>query len=294
MNNPKISVITTVYNVSQYIDKTIQSVVSQTFNDWEMILVNDCTQDDSVEKIQSYNDSRLVLINNSENIGAGKSRQVGIDNAKGEFILFLDGDDWLNVDCLEKLYDTAINENADIVNCRVNTIINKELVSYKKNPLRDDNRFTTFLSNKLIRKSLFEHTNYSPLRLFEDINTLYRLLHFSKKTVKINYVGYNYNIRPNSLTTTPNQQDKWLIYQALSIMENVDFFEGIEFKYKEKYNECIVMKLYEKISRIPESHKKEYIDEIETIRVWCENKLDNLRQKIRNKISLFNIKSINN
>lgn len=76
MNNPKISVITTVYNVSEYIDKTIQSMLAQTFTDWEMVLVNDCTQDDSVEKIQKYDDSRLVLINNKENVGAGMARRV--------------------------------------------------------------------------------------------------------------------------------------------------------------------------------------------------------------------------
>ena len=271
MNNPKISVITTVYNVSEYIDKTIQSMLAQTFTDWEMVLVNDCTQDDSVEKIQKYDDSRLVLINNKENVGAGMARQIGINNAKGDFILFLDGDDWLSEECLEKLYTAAIEEDADIVNCWVEKINAHNLFTFQGINNHSKEEFTTYLGNKLIRRSLFEKTHYSPLRLFEDINTLYRLLHLSKKTIKIEYIGYNYNIRPNSLTTTPNQQHKWLIYHTLAVMENVDYFEGIDFAYKNIYNPFRVFFMYYKqIKTIPEKFVKEFIDEIETIRLWCE------------------------
>lgn len=278
MNNPKISVITTVYNVGEYIDKTIQSMISQSFKDWEMVLVNDCTKDDSVEKIKQYNDSRLVLINNVENIGAGKSRQVGIDNAKGDYILFLDGDDWLNEDCLEKLYDAAIQEGADIVNCWVEKINAHNIFTFQRINRNNKEEFTTYLGNKLIKKSLFEKTHYSPLRLFEDINTLYRLLHLSKKTVKIEYIGYNYNIRPNSLTTTPNQQHRWLVYHTLAVMENVDYFEGIDFAYKHIYNQFRVFAMYYKqIKTIPQEAQKELMDEIETIRVWCEERVNKIK-----------------
>ena len=286
MNNPKISVITTVYNVGQYIDKTIQSMLGQTFNDWEMILVNDCTQDDSVDKIKQYDDSRLVLINNSENIGAGKSRQVGIDNANGDYILFLDGDDWLNNECLEKLYTAAIQQTADIVNCHVEKINAHNVFKFSQSDKTSKEEFTTYLCNKLIKKSLFEKTHYSPLRLFEDINTLYRLLHLSNKTVKIDYVGYNYNIRPNSLTTTPNQQHRWLVYHTLAVMENVDYFEGIDFAYKHIYNQFRVFKMYnQEIKTIPQKWQEELIDEIETIRVWCEEHIEKLRNNLISKFS---------
>lgn len=277
MSNPKISVITTVYNVGQYIEKTIESMLSQSFKDWEMLLVNDCTQDDSVEKIMKYDDPRLVLINNEVNVGAGKARQVGIDNAKGEFILFLDGDDWLSEACLEKLYNTAIEKDADIVNCWVKEIDDYGLI----NPLIKADakeRFTTYLGNKLIRKSLFNLTHYSPLRLYEDINTLFRLLELTDKVVKINYVGYNYNVRPNSLTTKPYQHHKWLVYNTLAIMENVDFFEGKKIKSQMIYNVGRVFKFYYgQIVHMPERYKKELINEIETIRVWCEKHLGKIK-----------------
>ena len=280
MNNPKISVITTVYNVSQYIEKTIESMLSQSFKDWEMLLVNDCTPDDSVEKIMRYDDPRLVLINNKMNVGAGKARQVGIDNAKGDFILFLDGDDWLNEECLEKLYNAAIAEDADIVNCWVKEIDDYGLIDPRIKADKKE-RFTTYLGNKLIRTSLFNLTNYSPLRLYEDINTLFRLLELTEKVVKIDYVGYNYNVRPNSLTTTPHQQHKWLVYNTLAIMENVDFFEGKEIKSKMIYNVGRVLKFYYgQIVYMPERYKKELINEIETIKVWCEKHLGKIKQHL--------------
>ena len=280
MSNPKISVITTVYNVGQYIEKTIESMLSQSFKDWEMLLVNDCTPDDSVEKIMRYDDPRLVLINNKMNVGAGKARQVGIDNAKGDFILFLDGDDWLSEECLEKLYNAAIEKDADIVNCWVKEIDDYGLVDPRIKADKKE-RFTTYLGNKLIRTSLFNLTNYSPLRLYEDINTLFRLLELTEKVVKIDYVGYNYNVRPNSLTTTPNQQHKWLVYNTLAIMENVDFFEGKEIKSKMIYNVGRVLKFYYgQIVHMPERYKKELINEIETIKVWCEKHLGKIKQHL--------------
>lgn len=271
MNNPKISVITTVYNVASYIDKTIQSILNQTFQDWEMVFVNDCTQDDSVERILMYNDPRLVLVNNEENLGAGKSRQIGIEHAKGDFVIFLDGDDWLNEECLEKLYNAAIEQDADIVNCWMEELDEFKVAKSVVNLCKPRERFTTSLSNKLIKKTLFNKTNYSPLRLYEDINTLFRLLELSKKTVRIKYVGYVYNIRPNSLTTTKEQDYKWIIYNCLAIIENVDFFEGRPFKFRNVYNPQIVMKMYDKsICVFPDGIKKEFQNEIETIKLWCE------------------------
>lgn len=275
--NIKISVITTVYNVSEYIEKTINSVLSQTFTDWELILVNDCSEDDSLDKIKQFNDNRIKLINNEVNIGAGKSRQVGIDNAKGDYIIFLDGDDWLNEECLEQMYNAAIKEDADIVNCKVEVLNSK--LNLGKNDYQE--RFYNYLNNKLIKRNLFEKTHYSPLRIYEDINTLHRLLHWSKKNVKIDYVGYVYNIRPNSLTTSSYNAYKYAIYEALSIMENVDYFEGMEFNYRHKYNAALVIKLYHsRIKNINENLKKSMIDEIETIRLWCDDKQNKIFKKI--------------
>lgn len=91
----KVTIVTPVYNSSDFIIETIESVQSQTFSDWEMILVDDCSSDDSVNIIKSYsqNDSRITLIKLEKNAGAAVARNRAIENAKGRFIAFLDSDD---------------------------------------------------------------------------------------------------------------------------------------------------------------------------------------------------------
>lgn len=95
---PLVSVITPLYNCSKYLEQTIQSVLSQTFQNWEMIMVDDCSTDNSVEVIQSFveQDSRIRLIQLSENSGAAVARNTAIEAAQGRYIAFLDSDDlWL-------------------------------------------------------------------------------------------------------------------------------------------------------------------------------------------------------
>ena len=269
----------TAYNVGEYISKGIQSVIDQSFEDWELIVVNDCSTDNTLKVAQGFIDERIKIVNNTENVGAGMARQIGIDNAQGEFTFFLDGDDWLNPMCLEKLYEAATVQNADIVNCRVEHINDIHTPSITTDGTVRERMFT-FFPNKLIRRSLWEKTHYSPLRLYEDINTLYRLLHFSNKTIRINYAGYVYNLRPNSLTTTKDEQTylKWTVYQALSIMENVDFFEGINHKYKEMYSPKKVFELYDSIiKKAPMKDQAYFIDEIEEIRLWCETQIEKVK-----------------
>ena len=91
----KVSIITPMYNAQQYIEKTIKSVISQTYKDWEMIIVDDVSCDDSVEIVKNYmsEDNRIVLIELQDNKGPANARNIAIKNAKGKYIAFLDSDD---------------------------------------------------------------------------------------------------------------------------------------------------------------------------------------------------------
>lgn len=95
--NPVVSIIIPVHNAGKYIRYTIESVISQTYDNWELILVNDCSEDDSVSVINEYaNDQRIILINLPTNMKAAGARNIGIDSARGRYITFLDADDiWL-------------------------------------------------------------------------------------------------------------------------------------------------------------------------------------------------------
>lgn len=220
----KVSVITTVWNVEEWLDKNIQAFLNQTLKESELILVNDCSPDNSQSIIDKYKDDRIKCVINETNLGPGVSRQVGLDNSCGEYTIFVDGDDWLEPDCLETMYNEAINQNADIVSCKV---YQHNQYGLNKKKSIDEVFVTTdvynFINNKLIKRDMWDKTHYSPLRFREDINTLFRCLELSNKTIFIDYVGYNYNLRPNSLTSTANVAGKSYIYNALAAIENINF-----------------------------------------------------------------------
>lgn len=105
-----ISVITPVYNSEEYIDKTIKSVISQTYENWEMLIVDDCSIDKTSEVVKSFREPRINYIKLQENVGAARARNVALDNARGRIIAFLDADDVWKSDKLEKQLKFA-NEN---------------------------------------------------------------------------------------------------------------------------------------------------------------------------------------
>ena len=113
---PAVSIVIPVYNIGKYLEKCLDSVVAQTFPDIEIIVVNDGSTDNSPEIIAGYadKDSRIVVIDKS-NEGLAYARKSGIEAAQGEYIQHLDGDDFLEPDAIELLYNKAIEDAADMV-----------------------------------------------------------------------------------------------------------------------------------------------------------------------------------
>lgn len=114
----KVSVIVPVYNVEKYLKEAIESVLNQTYTDFELLLINDRSTDKSKEICEEYSqkDTRIVLLeNNTENHGPGPTRNIGLDNATGDFIYFMDSDDWIEENLLETCIDRMRETNADIV-----------------------------------------------------------------------------------------------------------------------------------------------------------------------------------
>lgn len=117
VENPKVSVIIPVYNVKEYIRQALNSVVNQTLEEIEIICVNDCTPDNSFEIVKEYakNDERFVLLELESNQGQGIARNRAIDIAKGDYIMFLDPDDWFELDACEKAYNQISKNQNDMV-----------------------------------------------------------------------------------------------------------------------------------------------------------------------------------
>ena len=107
-----ISVILNVFNGEKYIKKCLESIINQTYKDIEIVIVNDGSTDDTKKIIESYKDKRIKLIN-QENMGLSLSRNVGIDNSKGDYLYFVDVDDYLEKDALEYLYNLMIKYDAE-------------------------------------------------------------------------------------------------------------------------------------------------------------------------------------
>ena len=113
----KVSVIIPIYNVEEFLPKCLDSVINQTYKDLEIICVNDCSQDRCGEILKEYarNDSRIKVINREQNGGVSAARNTGLDAATGEYIYFIDSDDWIDLDYIEKMVEAAIQSNVEIV-----------------------------------------------------------------------------------------------------------------------------------------------------------------------------------
>jgi len=114
---PQISIIANFYNSEKYIKKLVSSVQAQTFADWELIAVNDCSpgRDSEILHRLAASDSRIKVIDNPENLGIARAKKVGIDASIGEYITFIDGDDWLEKDALATMYSIATEKGAEVV-----------------------------------------------------------------------------------------------------------------------------------------------------------------------------------
>lgn len=237
----KISVIIPVYNVELYLRRCLDSIINQTFKDLEIIIINDCSNDNSNEIINEYaaKDTRIVLIANEKNIGQGLSRQKGIDYAHGKYVTFVDSDDYIESEMYEELYKKAEESDYDVVGCDFTYVFNngrKVLNSIPENKLNglsykfildslissEQNKFIpNSLCNKIYKFSFIKENQIEILSerscFLEDL--LFNITFFScKPTVSwIHRSYYNYMIRTGS-TMYSYQQNFVNRYKAMHLM----------------------------------------------------------------------------
>ena len=118
MEIQKISVIIPVYNIENYLERCLESVIMQTYNNLEIICINDGSTDGSLSILEDYaiRDDRIIIIDQS-NLGLSAARNKGIESASGEYITFIDSDDWVEIDMVEQLYSLILHHNCDITLC---------------------------------------------------------------------------------------------------------------------------------------------------------------------------------
>ena len=214
----RISVIVPVYNVKKYLDKCIESILNQTYEEFELILVDDGSTDESGAICDKYQtiDSRVKAFH-IENGGVSRARNYGIQQASGQWIAFADSDDYIESDMYEKLLAVATSTDADIVACGYfNNDISmdlkyKEQVVYtSQSAIKEcitDEPGTTMCGaiwNKLFKKSIItdEVRFESHIQMAEDMLFLIQCIKKSRKIVHYPYCGYHYVMRQDSMVSS--------------------------------------------------------------------------------------------
>lgn len=214
MENYKISVIVPVYKVESYLEQCISSIIKQTYKNLEIILVNDGSPDNCGKLCDIYakKDSRIKVIH-KKNGGLSDARNVALDIATGDYIGFVDSDDWININMYEVLINEAKNEDADIVECKfksvydrnikidMNEVIEKKIFNAEeaiKQHLKGK-YFYRCVWNKIYKKELFKDIRFPYSKLAEDLYVTYKLFYKSSKLISVNFQGYYYYIRDNSI-----------------------------------------------------------------------------------------------
>lgn len=218
------SVIVPVYNVEKYLDKCLASILGQTFKDYECIIVDDGSPDNSNTIIDNYvkKDQRFKVIH-QKNMGLSAARNVGLDIAKGDYITFIDSDDYIANDYLEKFASKITSTDADIVICgfiEVYAEYIKEVSSksentdeIKKNILADV--LHAYPWNKCYKKDLFQNIRFPVNKIFEDLLTIPEVCLNAHKIVCIHEKLYYYNRQNlNSITSNLSTEKRYDVFKG--------------------------------------------------------------------------------
>ncbi|MCR2822025.1 glycosyltransferase family 2 protein [Lederbergia panacisoli] len=241
--NPIISIIVPVYNVQSYLPRCINSILDQTFSDFELLLINDGSTDNSGNICDEYSkkDSRIIVIH-KENGGVSSARNVGIDAAKGEYLAFIDSDDFIHQKMYEILYQIASNYSSDVVVCDFLKVQNENVSLHNAgynikhftniqalNELYTNNyknaQKWVFLWNKLYKRNLFNDVKFPDGKIYEDELVAHKILYSCQILTYIDMPFYYYLQRSGSYIGSKFSRKKFDRIYAL--IDRVNYFKMI-------------------------------------------------------------------
>ena len=238
---PKISIIIPVYNAENYLEECLLTISQQTFNDFEILAINDGSTDRSLEILKKYQakEPRLQVIS-QENKGVSAARNLGLDNAKGEYIAFVDADDWLHPETLEKYIEIAKYEHRDILISQFLTKKSKEkqtewtIENYDRKEI-EQKIFPKFIEsdvynsvcNKLYKTELIKTANaHFPMgvRIAEDAQFNHQVFSLAQKIAETPFKTYFYREVQGSATRNVVRNDYWQSNLAIYQYEYQKYF----------------------------------------------------------------------
>lgn len=306
MNNEMVTIIIPMYNAEKYIEECIQSIVNQTYENIEILIIDDASTDKSLNVAKKYEDKdeRITVISLKENKGAANSRKEGTRRANGNYVMFIDADDWIDRDAIEKCMELIKKYNCDIIRFG----IVKEMISrnkkicftipYKKEKYIEKKDFKeelypimleTYSCNsmcaQLIRKDLLnDKIMESKFIMGEDLYCNIKLFDIINSIVFVPEYLYHYRLNEKSITTT---KTKACVEKKLYDVMNVytEFFLCLErWNMKEKYEKKVALRVLKEMT-------EQYLT-IFLVKKIKKTDIENLYIKISNEISFNKIKKI--
>lgn len=275
IKKPKISIIIPAYNVEKYIGECLLSIIKQTFKELEIIIINDGSTDRTEEIIKLFMKDKRIKLISQENQGLSNARNKGISIAKGEYIGFIDSDDWIDKNYYEELLKTISKYKADYAIASVlkhkkfykkyNVLHKKENIAISlkdKIKISEDRTHRLFnVWNKLYKKDFLLSNNitFPEGRIFEDTTFNIKAIFYAKKIVTVPKVKYHYRQRTNSIINSKDingqkKEDYILAYEEIiefAYKNNMRLPEGLNYStsyykgpfkiYKGKYKKKITL-----------------------------------------------------
>lgn len=310
----KVSVIVPVYNAEKYLEQCISSIANQTMQDIEILAINDGSTDNSLKLLdelsQKYKGKLKIF--DKENGGAGSARNIGLENANGEFVKFIDADDYLRINVLEKMYTIAKEHNVSLVRGNYKTVLGPFKMEDKCNwsdikgsqivDLKDNKDYivteTPGIGNKLIRRDLLGDLRFPEQAKWEDLAIIPVVIASSERLFHLDEPVYNYRVNMN--TTIKDFINR--IPNILDIIKCVDNIEaqmkarGMSEDYKSQIDSLYILHTLFRVENamlwVNFSHSKKEIVVSSLLGIldakcpnWQENKIV---QQYRQKNALFN------
>ena len=260
----QVSIIVPVYGVERYIERCSRSIFEQTYQNLEFVFVDDCSPDRSIEilkkVIASYPERKdfVKIVKHKRNRGAAASRNTGLTNSKGDFVFYVDSDDWIELDAIELLVKAQLSCDSDIVFGQYLVYENDGPRLLKAKEYSDKKGFVLqmmqrtwdhFLAGRLVRRSLFVTNNLfcmEGLNIAEDRYIMTELAYYAHGVDSMEQIVYHYE-RRNTEAATNAKDAKRILSNQRQELGNVllieEFFRDKEFVYQEACSRCVMEEL---------------------------------------------------
>ena len=286
---PEFSIVVPIYNVEGYLKKCLDSILNQTFVDYEIILVNDGSTDQSLSIIKEYmNKYPDIMLINQENKGLSEARNSGLKAARGNYVLFVDSDDFIDKDLLLNLNDSIIN-NPDLVRFQLRVISDKTIDINEEafDSLNGHDAFKKIIKYRFVenawaylysRKYLIDNGFlFKPNMYHEDYGLIPLAIIKASKVNSISYIGYNYVQRSNSIMSDSNyMKTRKKAFDVLS-----QYLDVVDKDRDPYYRSFLANSVILKLKDLNKEDYKKYLSEIKKHNVFDNILSDTLVRKIK-------------